>query len=117
MMIYKKIMFAIIFTLHCMPLMRADDAQEKKIALDIIASLSDDIAQLIINKHAAKDPEITKVCCVRLVTNLADAIASLIIKIKSNKEVRGVELLDQQEYQNALTKISDQLVSDIEQAE
>lgn len=99
-----------------MPSIRSDDAQAKKMALEIISSISDDLAILIINKHHQKDPQITKTCCVRLITNLADAIASVIIKIKANKEIRSIELLDQAEYQQALANIYDKLINDIDKA-
>lgn len=91
-----------------------EDVQSKKLALEIIASISDDIATLIINKNHEKDPEVAKASCVRLITNLADALATVIIKMKASKEVRGIELMDESEYQNALNDACKHLMSKIE---
>lgn len=110
----KNLLFCCILSVLVVSSVQAEDAQAKKLALEIIASLSDDLATLIINKKTQKDPQVTKICCVRLIANLADALASVIIKIKSNKEVRGIDLSDEQDYQKALANISDQLVSKIE---
>ena len=82
----------------------------KKAALEIVASISDDIATLVINHHYAKDPEVAKASSIKLVTTLADAIACVIAKIQEKKETRSVELYSDEEYAQALIILSDQLV-------
>ena len=95
---------------------QTDDAQvkpAKKAALEIVASISDDIATLVINHHYAKDPEVAKASSIKLVTTLADAIACVIAKIQEKKETRSVELYSDEEYAQALIILSDQLVQKI----
>lgn len=111
----KRILkFCIIFSLFSVSLIHSDDAQAKKAALEIIASISDDIATLVINHHHEKDPEVAKISCVKLVTTLADAIAQLIIKIKERKEIRSVDLYSDEEYDQALRLLSEQFVQKIQ---
>lgn len=108
----RSLLFCLMFSLFVPLSIHADpekDAQAKKVALEIIAALSDDIATLIINKHHEKDPQITKIACLNLVTRLADVIASVIIKIKERKETRGIDLLSDDDYQNELYALAMQL--------
>ncbi|OGB86503.1 hypothetical protein A3J41_01270 [candidate division TM6 bacterium RIFCSPHIGHO2_12_FULL_38_8] len=108
--IFKFCMFVSLFF---NPTVQADepskDLQAKKLALEIIASISDDLATLIINKHHEKDPKVTQTSCIHLISTLADAIAALIIKIKAKKEIRGIDLVDDVDCEKMLIAVAHQL--------
>ena len=91
-----------------------DDAQAKKLALEIIATLSDDIATLVIQKNHNSDPQTIKSSCINLITHLADVLATLIIKLKERKETRGIDLCDEIEYQQMLQVAAQNLLSKIQ---
>ena len=91
--------------------------QSKKMAVEIIASLSNDILALVESKEA-KNPELTKVCVVQLITNLAQYLADIIIKIKERKNTRNMhDELSDQEYAQVLENIVSRLYSDLESTE
>ncbi len=92
----------------------SEDAQAKKAALEIIASISDDIATLVINHNSQKDPDVAKITSIKLITTLADAIACVITKIKERKETRSVELYSDAEYDQALQLLSENLIHKIQ---
>ncbi len=106
--------FCVIFSLFSASFIRSDDAQAKKAALEIIASISDDIATLVINHHHEKNPEVAKIASIKLVTNLADAIVQIVAKIKERKEIRSVDLYSDEEYDQALRLLSEQFVQKIQ---
>ncbi len=96
-----------------------DDAaqQSKKLAVEIIASLSNDILALVESKEA-KNPELTKVCVVQLITNLAQYLADIIMKIKERKNTRNIhDELSDQEYAQVLESIISRLCRDFKSAE
>ena len=108
--------FTLTFAFLSVPIaVQASTSQDsKKLALEIIASLSDDIATLIINKQQAKDPQLTKVCCVNLITRLADTLATVIIKIKERKSARAVDLISDVEFNNAIEALVAQLLNKVD---
>ena len=109
----QMLKFGIILLLCSVTSIQADDAQVKKASLEIIASISDDIATLIINHHHEKNSEVAKISCVKLVTTLADAIAQVICKIKERKENRSIDLYSDEEYDQALRLLSEELIHKI----
>ncbi|MBP6892140.1 hypothetical protein KBB68_01020 [Candidatus Babeliales bacterium] len=80
---------------------------------EIIRSLSDDIAMLIINHHHEKKSEVAKIFSIKLVMTLADAIAQVICKIKERKENRSIDLYSDEEYDQALRLLSEELIHKI----
>lgn len=94
--------------------------QAKQTALGIIASLTDTIATLIINKHYTKDPNVTKTCCVDLVTQLADALAiAIVAKMeetkKEQKDVRSISLHEHDVDINQLAQeLADKVIGQLE---
>lgn len=106
--------FCVLFSLFSSVNVHAQDAQAKQAALEIIASLSDDIATLVINHNHEKNSEVAKIVSIKLVTTLADAIAQVIIKIKERKEIRNIDLYSDEEYQQALIILSQQLIQKIQ---
>ncbi len=106
-----KIIF--IFSWFSVIALQADDVQAKKAALEIIASISDDIATLVLNHNHEKNPEVAKVASIKLITTLADTIATVITKIKERKEVRSFDIYSQEEYDQALRLLSEELIQKI----
>ncbi len=96
----------------------SDDAtQSKKLALEIIATLSEDIVALVESKQA-NNSELTKVCVVQLITNLADTLANLIINIKERKKTRNFnDELSDAEYTQILQGIISRLCNDLKTVE
>lgn len=95
----------------------SQDDQAKQAALEIIASISDDIATLVINHKYEKNTEVAKITSIKLVTTLADAIVKIIEKIKERKQVRSFEIYSDKEYQLALYLLADLLNQKIQQQE
>jgi predicted transcriptional regulator len=112
-------LFTLTFVFLSVPIsFQASTSQDsKKLALEIIASLSDDIATLIINKQQANDPQLTKICCVNLITRLADTLATVIIKMKERKAVRTVDLISDVEFNNTIEALVAQLLNKIDSCE
>lgn len=93
------------------------DEQAKKASLQIIASLSQDIAEIVINHRHAKDPEIAKQRCISLVTHMAEVIATIVVTIQERKATRAIDLTDQTDYQLAVEAITTELLKKINNCE
>lgn len=88
---------------------------DKKIALAFVAAISDSIATLVLNRKD-KNPEVTKTCCLELVTQLADLVARLIIHSKEQKAIRSGcndGALSEEEYRAVIQGIANDLAEKI----
>ena len=104
----------VIFSWFSVIAVQADDVQAKKAALKIIASISDDIATLVLNHNHEKNPEVAKVASIKLITTLADTLATVITKIKERKEVRSFDIYSQEEYEKAIIILSEQFIKKLQ---
>lgn len=68
----------------------------QKEAIDIVAAISENLADLIIHHKKTTDPEITKQHSVELVKNIAQAIALCIKNAKNKQATRQISCYDQE---------------------
>ena len=99
------LIFCILISLMQSQSIYTHDHESKKASLEIIAALSDDIAELVINARHTKDPHIAKTACKNIIVRMTDLIATIIEKIQARKKLRGLELYSDQEYQQDLELI------------
>jgi hypothetical protein len=89
--------------------LQPQDQEAKQASLEIIASLSDHIAELIITNNEITDPRVKKAHYISIITSMADVIATLIIKIKQRRAMRGIEHSDEVNLDLIIEKIAEQL--------
>lgn len=95
--------------------LHSQDQDTKQASLEIIASLSDHIAELIITNNEITDPRVKKAHYVSIITSMADIIATIIIKIKQKRALRGIEHNADIDINTVIEKIAQHLIRKIEQ--
>lgn len=93
-------------------------ADTKKISLEIMEALSDDIAELVIAKKQEKnDPAKTKAHCINIIKHMANIIALIVETIKERKQTRSIILLDENDHDLLIEEIAEKILLEIENAE
>lgn len=96
----------------------ASKSDTKKISLEIMEALSDDIAELVIAKKQEKnDPAKTKAHCINIIKHMANIIALIVETIKERKQTRSIVLWDQNDQDLLIEEIAQKILQEIENAE
>lgn len=113
-----KAIFALCFVSCLMStssFLHPQNQQAKQESLEIIASLSDHIAELIIANNEITDPRVKKAHYINIITSMADVIATIVIKIKQRRAMRNIDHSNEDNLDLAMEKIVEQLIKHTEQ--
>jgi len=78
--------------------------------MEIIAALSDDIAELVIAKKQDHDTQKTKAHCINIIKHMAEVIALIIATVQERKQTRGIELYNEQDLAAMIEQITAQIL-------
>ncbi len=109
-----KILFFLSITLFA-PAALTDKADTKKISMEIIAALSDDIAELVIARKQDHDPRQTKVHCINIIRHMTEVVALIIATVQERQQMRSLELYDEQNQAAIIEQIVDQILERTEE--
>lgn len=89
----------------------------EKEALELVATISENIADLIIDHKKNHDPQITKQRTIELIKSVSQAISLCIKQSKSNAARKAVPLHDQQLVDAIIEHIAKHMIEQIQAAE
>jgi hypothetical protein len=91
------------------------DLQFLKEALDIVGSMTDNIANIVIqNKTNTNSPEATKQEVVALIRKITDFVVVFMKKTKNKKPTKSIPLYSQEEFTAMVNKIVDDVLEKIQ---
>ena len=111
----KLRLFLIVLSLALLPSFTCPaDHDAKQISFEIIAALSSDIAELIINKKQTNNPQLTKTHCVNIIKHMTEIIAAIIMKINERKQTRSINEYSNQDDAILIENIVNQILQKID---